>query len=427
MNRVLFSFFLFLPFLQLYAQNQAQEYLQIKGQITAKNTQKPLAFAHIGLQNSSIGSITNTEGKFLLKIPDSQKTDSLQVSYLGYEKYSKVLKDIDFKESLQIELVASDISLATIEVRAGGALSILKEALQKIPENYPTKAVMMEAFYREQLRENDKFVILSEAVCEVRKSPYQSTYKRKSEEDEVRVLKARKGEGLIDPEIAPFTINGGPLNGLESDVLRNPDGPLKTKNFKFYDFDLADITTYNGHEVYVIDFDQKNSIKKSLFSGRIFIEVASLAIVSAEAQLSEKGLKYHKIPGLANRLILKVMGIQYTPIQMLYKIDYKKFGGKWYLHYVNNRFDFKLVRPRKNLTSILKANVDLLVTEVYPNKEVVHFSDEEAFDKKDELAEELGEYDADFWKDYNVIVSDETLKENVRKLNEVQRVEKEEE
>lgn len=412
MNRIL----LFLTISFLCLQIQAQNALQINGQITSKTTQEPLAFAHIGLQNSSIGSITNIEGKFLLKIPVSKKNDSLEVSYLGYEKYSVSLKDIDFNESLQIELKSSDISLATIEVRADGALGILKEALEKIPENYPTKAVMMEAFYREQLRENDKFVILSEAVCEVRKSPYQTAYKRKSEEDQVRILKARKGEGLIDPEIAPFTINGGPLNGLESDVLRNPDGPLKTKNFKYYDFDLTDISTYNGHEVYVIDFDQKEGIKKSLFSGRIFIEVESLAFVSAEARLSEKGLPYHKIPGFTNRMILKVMGIQYTPIEMHYKIDYKKFDNKWYLHYVNNHFAFKLVRSRKDLTSILKANAEFLVTEIYPDKTVVNFSEEETFGEKDKLAEELGEYDADFWKDYNVIVSDEALKENVKKM-----------
>lgn len=416
MNRIFFLQFLFFLSLQLPSQLQAQNALQIHGQITDQRTQEPLAFAHIGLQNSSIGSVSNIEGKFVFKIPETKKTDSLEVSYLGYEKYSMSLKGVDFNEALQIELVPSDISLATIEVRANGALGILKEALEKIPENYPTQPVMMEAFYREQLRENDKFVILSEAVCEVRKSPYQSDYKRKSEEDQVRILKARKGEGLIDPEIAPFTINGGPLNGLEADVLRNPDGPLKAKNFKFYDFDLVDISTYNGHEVYVIGFDQKDDIKKSLFSGRIFIEVESLAIVSVEAQLSEKGLPYHKIPGVANRLILKIMGIEYSPIQMVYKIDYQKFGDKWYLNYVNNRFDFKLVRPRKDLNSILKANVDLLVTEIHPEKQAIDFSKDETFGEKDVLAEELGEYDADFWKDYNVIESDEVLKENVRQL-----------
>ncbi|MFK7907082.1 MAG: hypothetical protein AB8B69_18245, partial [Chitinophagales bacterium] len=375
-----------------------------------------LAFAHIGLQNSSIGSVTNIEGKFLFKIPNSKQIDSLQVSYLGYEKYSMALKDINFNEPLQIMLIASDISLATIEVRADGALGILKEALEKIPQNYSTQSVMMEAFYREQLRENDNFVILSEAVSEVRKSPYQSTYNRKSEKDQVRIVKARKGEGLIDPEIAPFTINGGPLNGLKSDIARNPGGPFNTKNFKNYDFDLTDITTYNGHEVYVIEFDQKDGIKKSFFKGQIFIEVESLAIVSVDAGLSEKGLKYRKISGFSNRMILKVMGIQYTTLQMHYKADYKKFGDKWYLHYVNNKMDFKLVRPKKGLTSILKANIDFLVTEIYPNKTVVDFTKEETFDNKDALKEELGEYDAAFWKGYNVIIPDEKLKENVKKL-----------
>ncbi|MEZ4884321.1 MAG: carboxypeptidase-like regulatory domain-containing protein [Chitinophagales bacterium] len=421
MNRIHFLLFSILIFLQLLISNclqaQSLKYLQISGQITSKTTQEPLAFAHIGLQNNNIGSVTNIEGNFVFKIPVSKQNDSLQISYLGYEKYSMSLKEVDFNQFLKIELTPFDISLATIEVRADGALGILKEALKKIPENYPTEVVMTDAFYREQLLENEKFVILSEAVCEVRKSPYGFKYSKKSEEDQVRILKARKGEGLIDPEIAPFVINGGPTNGLESDILRNPDGPFEAKNFKYYDFELTNITTYNGHEVYIIDFDQKEEVKKSLFSGKIFIEVASLAIVTVEAGLSEKGLEYHKIPGLANRLILKVMGIQYTPIQMRYKIDYKKYGNKWYLHYTNNRFVFKLIRSKKGLTSIIDANADFLVTAVFPEKAVVNFSEEETFGSKDVLSQELGEYDAEFWKDYNVILPDEELKENVKKLD----------
>ncbi len=416
MNQIYFTLTLLFLSLQSFAQTPSQDYLQITGQVTAKDTNEPLAFAHIGLRNSSIGSVTNIEGKFVLKVPSNQQKGILEVSYLGHEAFGISLEEIPPNETLQIKLEASEVSLATVEVRAGGALSIVKEALEKVPDNYPTQAVLMEAFYREQLRENEKFVILSEAVCEVRKSSYQATYSKKSEKDQVRLIKSRKGEGLIDPEIAPFTINGGPLNGLEADIVRNPDGPLKAKNFKFYDFELTGISTYNGHEVYVIEFDQKGGIKKSLFRGNIYIELESMAIVSAEAQLSEKGLVYHKIPGFANRLILKVMGIQYAPLLMGYKIDYQQYQGKWHLNFVDYHFHFKLDCPRKDLSSVLKANVSLLVTEVHPERFATPIREEEQFGKRDELMEELGEYDADFWKDYNYILSDEALEENVKEL-----------
>ncbi len=53
---------------------------QFKGEVVDGQNNKPLVFATITLEGSNISTITNTEGKFLLKIPTSVKQGNINVS-----------------------------------------------------------------------------------------------------------------------------------------------------------------------------------------------------------------------------------------------------------------------------------------------------------------------------------------------------------
>ncbi|NJO89366.1 MAG: hypothetical protein HC831_10700 [Chloroflexia bacterium] len=49
---------------------------------------------------------------------------------------------------------------------------------------------------------------------------------------------------------------------------------------------MSDIVSFNGRNVYVIDFKQKEIIKEALFQGKVYIDIEKLAFVGAEFSLN---------------------------------------------------------------------------------------------------------------------------------------------
>lgn len=73
----------------------------IKGKVLDQSTKKPIAYANIGIVNTSVGTISNDDGTFSLKLPEQNKNDSVLFSAIGYGR-----KNISTQS-----LVASDLTI----------------------------------------------------------------------------------------------------------------------------------------------------------------------------------------------------------------------------------------------------------------------------------------------------------------------------
>ncbi len=56
----------------------------IKGKVLDQSDRKPIAYANIGIVNTSVGTISNEDGTFSLKVSDQNKNDSVLFSAIGY-------------------------------------------------------------------------------------------------------------------------------------------------------------------------------------------------------------------------------------------------------------------------------------------------------------------------------------------------------
>ncbi len=65
--------------------------IKVKGKIYDANKGVPLEFAGLQLMNTTIGTITNSEGEFAFSIKKNQLGDTLLISALGYERQNVVL------------------------------------------------------------------------------------------------------------------------------------------------------------------------------------------------------------------------------------------------------------------------------------------------------------------------------------------------
>ena len=78
-----------------YTQTDSTLFYQVKGKIVDRNTGDPVPSASIFIAGSSIGTVANMEGEFLLKIPLNYKNDSVVISSMGYESLTLGLDHFD--------------------------------------------------------------------------------------------------------------------------------------------------------------------------------------------------------------------------------------------------------------------------------------------------------------------------------------------
>jgi serine beta-lactamase-like protein LACTB len=67
----------------------ARAQITVQGVVLDRDRHTPIAFANIGIRNSSVGTLSNGDGSFLITIPENLIRDTLQVSALGFA--SKVI------------------------------------------------------------------------------------------------------------------------------------------------------------------------------------------------------------------------------------------------------------------------------------------------------------------------------------------------
>lgn len=90
----------------------------IKGRVIDSKTLDPLPFANVFLNNTTIGTVTDTNGDYLLKNIEQEGTYELVISFVGYES-AKVKVTVGKTELNRgtLRLTPSEIELNTVEVK----------------------------------------------------------------------------------------------------------------------------------------------------------------------------------------------------------------------------------------------------------------------------------------------------------------------
>lgn len=328
----------------------------ISGSITDANTKEALAFVSVSLKKQLIGSLSNEEGKFDLRLSEEFESDTLVISYLGYKAQYIALKNI--KGELNIKLVESAVDLKEVVVRPWTADFYIRMAMRRIPKNYPDKPFVTEAYYREKIMENQKPIRFDEGVFKTYYPKYIDTlktqsqlllYRRINKPEEIafmskeRKKKAEKNKrkGKDTTATGGLQIDlgdsfGGPENILKSsDITKNPDNFLDTNKLRSYRFEFAKSGTLNSSELMIITFESKGKVEHVRESGKIYIDVASLAIVKVESSGS------FVIPVLIKPIIfLYGIGIENPTYES--KTEYRQINGKWYPSSTQNYIDIHL-------------------------------------------------------------------------------------
>lgn len=262
---------------------------ELKGKVADFLTYQPIESASVYIENTTIGSITNADGNFFLKVPQQNLQDTLVISSIGYKSFRVVISEFENGADIFLEedVASLDEVVIIADPRPTTGNGIVQKAIEKLPKNLPEQPYLQKGFLRHKERNKKEYKWLIESAITLYDSSYASGAKNnlKINVDETRksydlrdidslfaysaYLKGigSKGGDLNRNSIKTKSLvdaikwNDSRVNGLENlfkgklNLVRNSNvpGALLGKNMlEKHQFDLDTILVDNGRKLYKI-------------------------------------------------------------------------------------------------------------------------------------------------------------------------------
>ena len=389
---------------------QAQQYRTITGKVEDANTGSPLQFASVLLKNSTISTVTNSDGEFTFKVPSDRSGDSLQVSYLGYRNLTVATSDFNPKRLKRIKLEPSNLDIRSITVRTDDAKDLFMSAFSSKSRrlNYIEHPSGMSGFYRETIKKGSKYLVLTEAVVDIVKQSYSSL-----SPDNVAIFKGRTNTNRNAQDTLFLQLQGGPVTSLQLDVVKDPFiGTDMIAASDYYQFWMGPMVFMDDMNIYTIDFNQVPQISDILYRGRIYVESQTLAIVRIEFEMNLENRKDAWKEFVRKKPDDVQIGVDWAK----YQINYKNYGSKWYMDYARVDLRFNAKYQGKRLKSKYDIITELAITDI-DNEKAARIPYSSRLRMKDILQKKVSDFtDDSFWEDYNIIQPDEKIENIISKI-----------
>jgi hypothetical protein len=433
---------------------------ELKNKIVDFVTQTPIESASIYVKNTTIGTVSNSDGKFVLLVPNEFVNDTLVISSIGYKSFKTSVLDFDssFDIFLEEDIASLDEIVLIAETRPKTGNDIMMKALERLPRNMPDSSYLQKGFLRHKERNKKEFKWLIESAITV----YDSAFGSKSNENiKVNVDQVRKSYDLRDVDslltytaylqqkanirnlqarnlrrdtirtsslIKAIKWNDTRVNGLQNlfegklNLVRNSSESkaLFGENIlDMHQFTLDTIMVDNGRKIYKIKIseskDYVNLKTRGIFNdgyeaeGVIYIYYDTYAIKKIEYQLVAASPEQKS----------RSKALFDTQINHKLVISYMEYEGKMYPNYIYYEtpklvnVGAKPTEPRKNIEEITTYDKDerfyftvqeILFTQVILDKDKI----EQALTQKwDSDIFAIKPYNKDFWKNYNTLLESE--------------------
>jgi len=320
----------------------------------------------------------------MLTLPQRRVGTYLYFSSIGYKTDSIRLNRSELNLSIKLTPDAYALSDVVIFPDEDALRRLLREAFERIPQNYSTQPVRYEVFYREIDRDSTGMIVaVAEAILDI----FKNSYTRPNDHGQVRVVKSRKNTLPQYNEIVPMVgFYGGAHSFVHRDAVFVRSNLIHPNHFDRFNFRLAGMTRFDGRDVYIIEHKSSSSG----FNARLYIDVETLAYVRIVSNN----------PGVVREL-------RFTRENIRRELNYIYFQGNWHL---NNMFysDVKRIGSRPALHQSLEHLVLSINTD-----SVTPIPHEEQLAFREPFLEFAQQYDPEFWTGYNILQQDNVLQHSL--------------
>jgi hypothetical protein len=406
-------FFFFLVSVQSEAQinlinNDSSSFKYFKGTILDSKTKNELTFASITVSGSNISTISNSEGDFLIKIPIYKQDASLTISYLGYKEKVISINNLKQEKNL-LYLEPINVQLKDVVVNGIDANKLFSNVLNNRSKNYGDSAIQMIGFYRESIKKRRTYVSVLESIVNIEKMPFSSGV-----QDQVNILKGRKNVDYTKLDTINFKLEGGLYTSLFIDLIKEPSNIFSENVFDFYNFRFEDITQINDKEVLIISFKQKSTLEDPdpLYSGKLFIDSKSLAIISATFKLNVE----NRIKAGLIFTRKKPKGLDIYPTEVNYQVDYRQQNNKWIFSYSRGDITFKLNWDKWIFNTSYNTTFELVNTN-WENLDSQSQINTQKLSPYVIMSDRISNSaDINFWGEYNIIEPEKSIESAIKKI-----------
>lgn len=447
---------------------------ELKNQVFNEAMAAPIENASVYVKNTTIGTVTNADGKFNLLVAKKFEKDTLIVSSIGFKTFKTVVSEFDdtMPIFLESEVASLDEVLIVADNRPKTGNDIVKRALEDLAENLPDSMYLQKGFLRHKERNKKEFKWLIEGAITVLDSSYASNVENylKVNVDQVRKsydlrdvdslfaystylkynanLKKLKAKNLIRDTIKTTSLikairwNDTRVNGLETlfkgklNLVRNSGSPkaLFGKNvFSNHQFELDTVLVDNDRRLYKIkikkgaDFVGLNT--KGIFNegfnprGWLYIYWDTFAIKKIEYELvaASKAQKSRS---------KTLFGTQLNHKLIITYMEYKDKMYPNYFYYETPKLVSAAYKPSSGVTTKeeMKQEEERYYKEGRYNYTVQEILFSEIITDSAQVKQELiskkwdadmfspKPYDKAFWKSYNTLLESEEDEKLIKDL-----------
>ena len=449
--------------LSVFTQTQAQ--IELENKVVDFATLMPLESASIYIKNTTIGTISNKDGKFLLVVPEKHANDSLVISSIGYKSYKTPITDFDSTMEIFLEedIASLDEVILVAENRPKTGNDIVLKALEELPNTLSDSAFMQKGFIRHKERNKKEFKWLVESaitlydggfkaeeskalkinVDEVRKSYdlrdvdslliHTSYLKSKSRSSALKAKNLKRSDVSTKTLVKSIKWNDTRINGLSNlfngklNLVRNSSrrNALFSKDVvKNHYFKLDTILVENDRKIYKIKISKGLEYvdlkTKGIFNngyeanGWIYIYWDNYAVKKVEYELTAASK--------AQRSRSKTLFDTYLNHKVV--INFMEYNDKMYMNYMYYETP-KLVNVGEQ-TNKAQTQEEKDTRYYYTVQEIVFT---EIIEDKEQIAAALTQtwdpdlfvskpYNADFWKNYNTLLESEEEEQMIEDLTQ---------
>ena len=456
--KYLFLLIIHFQFIDAYSQ------MELKGKVADFSNYMPIVSANIYIQQTTLGTISNSDGKFVLQVPRQFESDTLVISSIGYKSFKVPISDFDASEDIYLDtdIASLDEVLIVAETRPKTGNDIVLKALEELSFNLPEEPYLQKGFLRHRERNRKEYKWLIESAITV----YDSSFASGAEDNlKINVDENRKSYDLREVDslyayavylkyqkkntefkskklnrdtietaslVEAIRWNDRRINGLEN-IFKGRLNLLRNSNMKEalfgegvldkHQFELDTVLVDDGRKLYKIrisksaDFVGLNT--KNIYNegyqanGWLYIYWDTYAIKKVEYEL------------VAASDIQKGRSKSLYGTQINHKLvmTYTEFEGKMYPNYfyyetpklvnVGNRSSDKIKTDDKDKRFYYTVQ-EIVFTEIIQDPEIIS----EAFQK--DWSEDIFSsrpYNKEFWKSYNVLLESEEEEKLIQDLS----------
>jgi len=361
--------FLF-SFLIISIRSQCQ--VQIKGRVIDNQTSNPIAYVHIYNTDLGIGTTTNLNGEFNLKITDTLSHVQLILSHTSYE-----VSTINIERTCIIDtsffMTPRSILLEEISIHPPNAFDLIKMCVQQRNVNHSIDGYTTTGFQREIIKNQNEYVQLLETDYETR---YINGHFSSSLIDgrfaENKAFRMR--DQLWNDKNGGFYVFGITSLGANNVPFETSVLGIDLKNIdelpQYYNLHYKGVIELASGKAFCIQFDPKKGIKKPLIEGTLYIDSDTYALVELDYKIGEGYKKYLKTNKSwdGNELSTSPFSKKVKILEQSNRIKYQLFNGKWYFssNVQDVKFTASVKLPFKTFakSSVLDLHLEQIISNV---------------------------------------------------------------